>query len=220
MIPEHDLIEEVENARKHGFELDLYPSKKSYNLAIRACLKLDNDDPIQCFDLNADINEAYPNVCPTVVEKGERITGGEDGFHINPDGSLCLGEPNEIETIFKKSKSIIGLLQDLVLPFLSKFLFWEKTNIDLGLRHGGEGILDYYREKIGDIDSQTLFQLLYAKYIKKMNPNAPCPCGKGTKFKRCHGPKLELLESAHNRDTAIVELHSLSLILPSKKQEP
>ncbi len=98
------------------------------------------------FDVELHIPSTYPEDLPLVREIGYRIPRN---FHVNlDDNTLCLAAPIAIKMHFSKDKTLLGFIENLVIPFFYNFLYQQKHgSLILGeLSHGAEGILEFYRE--------------------------------------------------------------------------
>ena len=53
---------------------------------------------------------------------------------------------------------------------------------------GGEELLPYFRGQVGrPEEDRAAFDQRNPETWSRVGRNAPCPCGSGRKFKRCHG---------------------------------
>ena len=95
------------------------------------------------FHIELIIPKDYPDILPSVTEIGGRIP---KEFHKHANGSLCLGAPLEVRMKFAQNPSLLGFVNEQVIPFLFSFCysqlhgrmpFDERT-------HGGKGVLEYY----------------------------------------------------------------------------
>ena len=141
--------------------------------------------------------EIYLRVCdrngwPKVYEVGERHRQIAKKWNIkiidlhvsSSDGMCCLG----IKRGNNRRFSIRDFLPELVMPFFYRLSYTEKFGLAASRNdlwgeysHGEKGQLEYITE-ISNFANQ--------------NPsrNAPCPCGSGKKYKRCHIDDVESLK--------------------------
>lgn len=87
------------------------------------------------------------NDIPTAREVGGRIPREAD-FHINPDGTMCLGAPLAIRRKYKQDPSLKSFINQQVIHFLYGYSIKQEKNywpFD-ELSHGGKGIVEYYRD--------------------------------------------------------------------------
>ena len=105
------------------------------------------------------IPAGYPNEIPTVHEIGGRIPK-KAAFHVNPDGSLCLGVPEElwIKTGGQFSVEVIldRLLRDHLIGTTSALNGggWAYGEYS----HGGKGVCEFY-SKLSRSRTQPTFWL-------------------------------------------------------------
>lgn len=213
------LLAEANDPRCQQLGVVLYPEGDGHVAAARLCLRINACDPEECFDIAVHLSHRYPRNVPTATNVDGCIPAGDDGFHVNPDGTLCLGAPSEVERFFRSDPTIAGFLENLVLPFLAKYLFWKQTGVDLGLKHGGDGIIDYFRSHLGGLSALTIARLLLGQYHKKIGPNCQCPCGNGRKYKLCHGPKMQSLELPRDKRLQNEELASLLIAIKRESED-
>ena len=113
-------------------------------------------------------------------------------LHFNSDDDACC-----LGLKFQDSRrlNIKSFLEELVIPFFYQLSYTEKFGIaasrsDLWgeYSHGEKGQLEYITE-ISNFANQ--------------NPsrNAPCPCGSGKKFKKCHIDHVESLKRIQKQIT-------------------
>lgn len=138
--------------------------------------------------LDIVVPEKYPRALPKVVETGGKIP--RDGhFHVNPDGSLCLGSPLRLLKIIHKSPSLSGFAVKCLEPYLyavsyklrngGGFLFGE-------LPHGNQGILEDYSCMFGLKEVFQIEKAVQLLCVKKRIANKKlCPCGCGKRLGVC-----------------------------------
>jgi len=138
------------------------------------------------FQLEIEIPPGYPNKLPFVKE-----TSGKIDFryhHLNADGSFCLAAPFEIKRVFSKQPTLVGYMDNLVLPYLYSYCYWrEHKTMPFGeLSHGGDGIVEYYLDQFGVSDKTALVRSLYKLYKFGYRGHHACPCGSGKAIRKCH----------------------------------
>lgn len=203
------LLAEIREPRCQKLGISLYPMGDGHFAVARVCLRINEADPEECYDIAVRLSPQYPLAVPTATSEDGSILAGEGGFHVNSDGTLCLGEPSEVERCFRIDPTIAGFLENLVLPFLAKYLLWKQTGVDLGLKHGGDGVLEYFRVQLGELSALALARLLLGQYHKKIGPNSQCPCGSRRKYKLCHMPRMAAIELPRDKKLQNQELVSL-----------
>lgn len=133
---------------------------------------------------------------PKVYEVGGRIPR-TDEYHVNGDGSLCLGVPEqlwiEMEGQLDLAAFIEGPLRSFFLGASSKlrtgkWAYDERT-------HGGAGICEFYGEFIGTAEPRRVLALLRMLQANDIESRAACPCGSGRSLRRCHGRQVHDLRS-------------------------
>jgi len=140
------------------------------------------------YKLDIMVPEKYPRALPKVVETGGKIP--RDGhFHVNPDGSLCLGSPLRLLKIIHKFPNLSGFADKCLVPYLyavsyklrngGRFLLGE-------LPHGNQGIIEDYSCMFG---LKEVFQIKKAVHLlcvkKRIANKKPCPCGCGKRLGVC-----------------------------------
>jgi hypothetical protein len=139
----------------------------------------------------------YPDELPKVFLKGHELD--ERFEHINPDGSFCLAVPVEERKLFDMNPTLMGFINNLVVPFLYGYSYFLKYGEHpFGERaHGNNGVLDFYQELFGSNDIRKIILSLYKFSISGYKPHENCPCGSGMKVLRCH--KSQVKELLKNR---------------------
>lgn len=140
------------------------------------------------FLLRIVIPRDFPKTLPVVYEKGGRIppTGS---FHVNSDGSLCLGSPLRLRWMLSKAPTLVSFAELCVVPCLyavglrlaqgGQFIFGE-------LAHGRRGEFDDYVELLqlqSLRDARTA--IVYLSRKKRCANKKPCPCGCGLRLGLC-----------------------------------
>ncbi len=67
------------------------------------------------FEIELLIPGQYPGSLPRVQETGGKIDGSYE--HIYTDGTLCLAVPIEERLIFSRQPSLLGFVNNLVIPY-------------------------------------------------------------------------------------------------------
>lgn len=199
------LLKEVAQLKKHGYKLDIKCDSVSVfligNLEFTAVFA--EEQITDSYWLKIIIPERYPLAPPTVKETGGRIPRVVD-FHVFPDHTLCLGPPPEVLKKFKCDPTILGFVENLLIPKL----FWHSYNAihpEAPLPayvHGDKGIEKYRDEtnlkeiyfivlESDDINVVLLLLKMLIDETYKSNPKCPCPSGQ--KLKDCHGKLLQTL---------------------------
>ena len=166
--------------------------KESGKLIINDGLRKVNRLIGDVFEIKICLGILDGNGWPKVYEVGERyrqiskkcnVKIIDLHFH-SDDNACCLGLK------FRDSRrlNIRSFLEELVIPFFYQLSYTEKFGIAASRNdlwgeysHGEKGQLEYITE-ISNFANQ--------------NPsrNAPCPCGSGKKYKKCHIDDMESLK--------------------------
>lgn len=145
-----------------------------------------------------EINDSYrleiviPNKFPQAIPKVKEVDGKipRDGnFHVNPDGTLCLGSPLKLLKKVRSSPSLNGFVDTCLVPYLyavsyklahgGDFVFGE-------LPHGNQGIVDDYIVMLGLKERHQITWAIQLLGLKKRVANKrPCPCGCGKRLGVC-----------------------------------
>jgi len=131
----------------------------------------------------------FPDSVPQVKEIDSRIP---PSFHHYDDFELCLGTPSEIAHKFFQKKTLLDFVTDCVIPFFYAYSYFEIHN-DLpwkDLEHGGDGILQHYKELFGLNDDLIALNFIKILSEHKTKGHNICPCGE-EKIRNCkHGQEL------------------------------
>lgn len=118
----------------------------------------------------------YPDSIPTVTETNKRIPRS---FHRYENSTLCLGVPSEITNRFNHKKTVLDFVVDCVIPYLYAFSYFEnhgKIPWD-DLAHGGEGIIDHYKEIFALDDDLVALNFIKILSENRLKGHYQCPCG-------------------------------------------
>ena len=155
----------------------------------RFIAKEGNDSIVEdVFRLEIVVPNKFPRVLPVVKEIGGKIPR-EDDFHVNRDGSLCLGSPLRLLKIINETECLNGFVSKCLVPYLyavsnklrngSDFVFGE-------LAHGEQGIIDDYSVMFslkGRTKVKLAIEMLGLK--KRIANKKLCPCGCGKRLGMC-----------------------------------
>ena len=142
----------------------------------------------QSYRLQIDIPDNYPRVPPIVYETGKQIPR-EDIYHVNQNGSLCLGSNLRLLIQININPSIIEFVKRCIIPYLysvSRVLL-HGCQFPFGeLKHGVEGIIEDYAELFGLNSLTGINASLHALSLKKRIANKlPCPCSCKKRLGKC-----------------------------------
>jgi hypothetical protein len=140
------------------------------------------------FDLRILISQCFPRHVPQVIETGGRIPKIAD-YHVNPDGTLCLGSPLRLLLQLSRDPTLPGFATICLVPYLYAVCYKLRFHGPLPfdeLAHGMQGILS---DSIELLHLQTPAQAraaLELLALKKRRANKhPCPCGCGKRLGKC-----------------------------------
>ena len=151
------------------------------------------------FHIELIIPKDYPDIPPSVTEIGGRIP---KEFHKHANGSLCLGAPLEVRMKFAQNPSLLGFVNEQVIPFLFSFCYSQQHGkMPFGERsHGGKGILEYYIELFNA--TSEIVTIAFLKILAENNYKGhfDCPCGSRKRIRDCHGGTLRDISSYQQPD--------------------
>lgn len=140
--------------------------------------------------------EDYPDKEPRVYESAGRFPHEPDR-HFFPDGWCCLWLRHESKWEPKNPDSLLRVLDETVLFFERQLIhdLYPDAPWPGGERgHGMLGYAEYVLEMFSD-DEQLLSALTpVLTGAVRVGRNAACPCGSGTKHKRCCLPRVERVQ--------------------------
>lgn len=162
------------------------------------------------FEIEMLIHNAYPDILPRVRETGGKIDSRYE--HVFSNGVLCLAVPVEMRRIFHQQPSLLGFVNRLVVPYFYGYCYWkEHGEHPFGeQKHGGEGIIQYYMERLDLGDEVTALAFVCSLYEHGYRGHHDCPCGSGRRIRKCHGPTLMEL---HRHHTPFTLRHDLDFAL-------
>lgn len=145
-------------------------------------------EPItDCYDIQISFPNKFPRELPTVYETAGRIPRKGE-YHVNSDGSLCLGSPIRLLMKLSRSPTYLGFASECIVPYLfsisykfkyGKFPFGE-------LPHGTPGELVDYANLFGlKSIEQARVAVKYLGMKKRHANKLPCPCGCGRRLGKC-----------------------------------
>lgn len=163
------------------------------NLSVRGPLRAtaihrEVEVEVDGFEVEISLPFDYPSRPPVVRELGSRTAG----FHTNPDGTFCLGAPLAVRATFRKDPTLLGFIDNTIVPFLFSFVYWKKFgNLPYGeLSHGAKGIVEYYRDLLDIESKQDILPLIRVLADDDYRGHILCPCNSGLKTRYCHGAIL------------------------------
>ena len=145
------------------------------------------------FRLQILIPKNFPQSLPLVRETEGRIPGPghseQEKFHVNPDGTFCLGAPLRLKLAISKNPTLCQFAEQCIVPYLFAVSRKLETGLDFAfgeLPHGVDGIMVDYKN-ILELESEegvrSALKLLGMK--KRIANKYPCPCNCGKRLGRC-----------------------------------
>lgn len=142
----------------------------------------------ETFRLKIRVPDNFPRDLPITFETGGRIPATGE-YHVNSDGSLCLGSPLRLLCELDRQPTLSGYAANCLVPYLfatsvklkngGPFAFGE-------LPHGTAGALNDYADMMGLDDGEQAWRALKYLGMKKRRANKlPCPCGCGQRLGAC-----------------------------------
>lgn len=140
------------------------------------------------YNLEILIPDMFPQDLPTVRETEGRIPRTGE-FHVNADGSLCLGSSLRLLLKVSKEATLSGFASRCLVPYLYAISLKLRNGGPLvfgELAHFGPGMLQDYSELFSVTTLEQARNALIALTLKKRLANKRlCPCGCGLRLGRC-----------------------------------
>jgi hypothetical protein len=170
----------------------LRPGRKGV-LLLRGCFKFVAQAPSHsvledAFDLEIEVPANFPKALPRVKETDGRIPRHGD-YHVNRDGTLCLGSPLRLFLKLSNAPTLPGFAGCCLVPYL--FAISHKLRnggaLPFGeLAHEAPGLITDYMDLFRLRGPDQVLQAFAALGMKKRRANKfPCPCGCGLRLGRC-----------------------------------
>ncbi len=143
--------------------------------------------------VRVEFPDGYPDQEPRVYESGGRFPHDPDR-HFFPDGRCCLWLRPESKWDAKNPDCLLRILDETVLFFERQLIHELYPNApwpggEWG--HGELGYAEYVLELLGN-DEELLSALTpVLGGTARVGRNTPCPCGSGTKYKKCCLARVE-----------------------------
>ena len=158
------------------------------------------------FDLEITIPINYPGDLPVVKDRGSKVDNNYE--HINFNKTFCLAVPLEEKNVFDQSPNLVGFIDNLVIPFLYSYCYWQKNNeMPYGeMAHGADGLVQYYLDLFDSNDPAVILPLIFKCLKHGYNAHIPCVCGSGKKTLRCHKKETKFILKASNKNQVLSDL--------------
>ena len=143
---------------------------------------------VDSYKLEIIVPSKFTQALPEVTETGGKIK--RDGnFHVNSDGSLCLGSPLRLLRKVHSAPSLTGFVDQCLIPYLYAVSYKRINGGDFifgELAHGEQGIVDDYSAMLGLNEKHQVIQAIQLLGIKKRIANKKsCPCRCGRRLGAC-----------------------------------
>ncbi|WP_169705258.1 SEC-C domain-containing protein [Runella slithyformis] len=166
------------------------------------CLKgridiVNEGEVLEKFDVIIQYTEDFPYVYPKAYEVSGRFPIGDSGLHINYDGTLCLNVEQDESIQARNGISTLDFIKKVLIPNLAwRICRLEELTSDLQEhRHGVQGIIDSYAEKLRTSDVRKILILIGHAAINDLpDRNDICLCGSEKKYKLCHYTAIESIK--------------------------
>ena len=172
----------------------------SGNLAFKAAPK--NEIVItDAYDIEIHVPQAYAKKLPLTKEVGGVVDHSYG--HFLKGGFLCLGIAVEERRYFALKPTLLGYVNNLVIPYFYNYRIWATTGeCPFGeLAHGDAGILQHYHEALNTDSEVVIFRILLQLLESRYKAERRCPCGSGKCARNCHGDAMSLLAHYHTPAT-------------------
>lgn len=160
----------------------------------------------------------YPQILPTAKVIDGKVP---KDFHTYPDNTLCLGSPIEMRMKFRKRETMLGFVEDLLIPFLYSCSYREKYGgMPYGeLSHGMDGILESYKGLFRIDEDWAVMAFLKILADDNYRGHISCPCGSNVKLRNCHGKILRELKNYQSPDEYLNESLAILYFMKEKGQD-
>jgi hypothetical protein len=143
---------------------------------------------IDSYSLRILVPAAFPRDIPEVTETRHKIPRNSD-YHVNSDGTLCLGSPLRLLWQLSLVPTLVGFAEKCLVPYLYAISYKLQFGADLPfneLQHGTPGELSDYADLFGLKEPEQARAALRLLTMKKRDANKyPCPCGCGRRLGKC-----------------------------------
>ncbi len=143
---------------------------------------------IEEYEILIRFNKQYPFCFPVVEETSRRIPR-DISRHIQPEGNICFGNPQDELALCRNGISLIYFLDEVLNSHLCREYAREKLGYyPTGERsHGNEGIWEGYYEVFNTNNKKAILnELEMIHHHPKIGRNSLCYCKSGKKYKACH----------------------------------
>lgn len=197
-----------------------YPYFEQHRWCVDATLDIVGDDGARwgAFDVKLVLPRTYPQGIPAVFEQRSRIKAEAD-WHINEDGSCCIGPWVGEMKKYAGRATLVDWLNRSVVPFFANHLYKERHGHYRSgeYSHGFKGILEYYQEIWPGELEDIIKKLRQVTGAEHPEAKEKCFCGSGERYARCHAGRSEydgIPRASYKQDLAHLKLYAESLVHP------
>jgi len=144
--------------------------------------------------------KTYPKGFPVMVDMSKEFPW-EDDWHMSPrNGECCVCGVIENEEVGRHGISVLEFVQKYVLRFYANQVYRKKYGHYKNgeYAHHEEGVWEALEEEFKTKDRVKIRRFL-GEMRTKRGRNDSCFCGSGVKYKKCHLPRIKIIEAASNR---------------------
>ena len=143
---------------------------------------------------------------PLAYELAGRIP---QSFHHYINGNLCLGINIANYEKLSQDCTLLGYVNNLLVPFLYAFSYYEKYGkMPFGNEgHDKDAVFLYFHEKFPGVPEDRLLDLIIYLYLPHAyGSHRPCLCGSGLRMRHCHFNLLKELIHIYPRDILLCNI--------------
>lgn len=151
------------------------------------------------FEVEIVIPDSYPTLLPIVTELQGKIRN--DYEHLNTNSSFCLATPLAERQAFNQMPTLLGFVNNLVIPYLYSYCFFEKHGYYPfeDRSHGLDGLVEHYLDIFNTNAKPELLDGLIRIVKYGYRGHHPCPCGSGKIVRKCHKDVVKEIAKADTR---------------------
>lgn len=168
------------------------------------------------FLIKLTVDPSYPRQIPSLFETGGRIPHTKER-HISPgSGEACVCLRDEWPWIAPDCPTVLGFIRGPVTHFFIWQLCYQQFGKDRlgGWGHGGQGRLEFYQDRLGIDNLETIRSFLLHLAKPRFQANWLCYCGSGRKASKCHKGKIISFRTKISPGLATSALHDIMALKP------
>ncbi len=145
----------------------------------------------RCIQIQVEFPDDYPLHEPKVFDDARQFRH-RAARHFYPDGRCCLWLPLESGWKADDSNTLLHFLRQTTIFFDKQFIYdvigrWPGK----AWGHNEMGYREWLCERLGVPTSQFARFAAIWNGRSSWRATAPCPCGSGVKYRRCHRERVE-----------------------------